>query len=391
MDQEQIEKRLEWLENERREDKQVIASLQNKITALEEMIEKSNDAIKSQDAEITKTTVRLKKMDDFESALSNHRNEVKKELSAQESRAKKRETYTREKFDAPISDLSKDLAAVKTKLDQLPKLRDSIEAVKKENVGQTRQIKGLEDKIKLESDKFPEIKQSIRLLEEDHKPDKKRITDLQGEVAALRKRVDENRAQYEVAEEAQKKLDNRVNELIVAEEARREKQRQFLDEVSRNQLDAEKLFNDWTKRFAAIEERAETLTTALQTYSEIEVSLRKAQSQFDDIIEQISRRIHEITEMQRLGEERFRQEWTTFKSDDQKRWVNYTLTQEEQAKESTRRHERLNERLTTMEELFQDMHDSVENNSEQMESMMQGLMGVLREWLSSNERYTESQ
>ena len=390
MDQEQIEKRLEWLENERREDKQVIAFLQNKIAALEEMIEKSNDAIKSQDAEITKTVVRLKKMDDFDSALSKHRDEVKKELSAQESRAKKRETYTREKYDAPISDLSKDLAAVKTKLDQLPKLRDSIEAVKKENIGQTREIKGLEDKIKVERDKFPEINQSIRLLEEDHKPDKKRITDLQGEVAALRKRVDENRAQYEVAEEAQKKIDSRVNELMAAEDTRRENQRQFLDEVSRNQLDAEKLFSDWTKRFAAIEERAETLTTALQTYSEIEASLRKAQSQFDDIIEQISRRIHEITEMQRLGEERFRQEWTTFKSDDQKRWVNYTLTQEEQAKESTRRHERLNERLTTMEELFQDIHDSVENNSEQMESMMQGLMGVLREWLSSNERYTES-
>ena len=157
-----------------------------------------------------------------------------------------------------------------------------------------------------------------------------------------------------------------------------------------NQLDAEKLFSDWTKRFAAIEERAETLTTALQTYSEIESSLRRAQGQFDDIIEQITRRIHEITEMQRLGEERFRQEWTTFKSDDQKRWVNYTLTQEEQAKESIRRHERLNERLTTLEEIFQDLHDSVEQNSEQMESMMQGLMSVLRDWLSTNERFADA-
>ena len=31
-----------------------------------------------------------------------------------------------------------------------------------------------------------------------------------------------------------------------------------------------------------------------------------------------------------LTEERFRQEWVNFKADDQKRWTNYTLAQEEQ-------------------------------------------------------------
>jgi uncharacterized membrane protein YccC len=94
--------------------------------------------------------------------------------------------------------------------------------------------------------------------------------------------------------------------------------------------------------------------------------------------------------MQRLGEDRFRQEWTTFKSDDQKRWVNYTLTQEEQNKENTRRHDRLNERLTTMEELLQDVQDSVEQNSEQMEKLMQGFSSVLGDWLAENDRSSDS-
>ena len=47
MDQEQIEKRIEWLESERREDKKVIADLQKRITGLEALIEKSNDYTKS--------------------------------------------------------------------------------------------------------------------------------------------------------------------------------------------------------------------------------------------------------------------------------------------------------------------------------------------------------
>ena len=41
--------------------------------------------------------------------------------------------------------------------------------------------------------------------------------------------------------------------------------------------------------------------------------------------QRFDRRLNEITEMQRLVEERFRQEWVSFKADDQKRWTNYTL------------------------------------------------------------------
>jgi len=78
--------------------------------------------------------------------------------------------------------------------------------------------------------------------------------------------------------------------------------------------------------------------------------------------------------IQRLGEERFRQEWTTFKSDDQKRWVNYTLSQEEQTKESGRKFERLNDRTTTLEELLQDLQDAVQQSNKQIETLLNNLL-----------------
>ncbi|MEJ2759571.1 MAG: hypothetical protein P8046_13905 [Anaerolineales bacterium] len=185
-------------------------------------------------------------------------------------------------------------------------------------------------------------------------------------------------------------MDVRINELIAAESERQQGQRSFIDEITMAQHEVERSFQEWTKRFDDIEKRAETLTTALQTYTEVERSLRKAQEEFDEISEKLSRRIHEITEMQRLGEERFRQEWTTFKSDDQKRWVNYTLTQEEQVKENIRRFERLTERTTTLEEIHQDLQDTVQHSNEQIESLMQNLLGVFREWLTTNERFADS-
>jgi chromosome segregation ATPase len=390
MNVEQIEKQLEWLEKERRADKQVISSLKKQIASLEEKLEQANKDIQALETEQAKFGVRLTKMDSYDDALAAHRKEVKKEIDAQEKRTKKRESYAKEKYEKQISDLGKEIIRVEQGLTKIPPLRDSIEILKRDTVGRDRAIAELEVSLREIKDKDLDLKQSIQVLEEDQRSDKKRITDVQGEVTAVRKRLEEYRAQYDMAEEARKKMDSRINELLASEDERRDAQRDFIEESSRNKMDVEKSFTEWTKRFAAIEERAETLTTALQTYSEIEVSLRRAQSEFDNIIEQISRRIHEITEMQRLGEDRFRQEWTTFKSDDQKRWVNYTLTQEEQTKESIRRSERLTERLTTMEELLQDMQDSVEQNSEQMGNLMQGFSSVLGDWLSANDRSSDT-
>jgi hypothetical protein len=128
----------------------------------------------------------------------------------------------------------------------------------------------------------------------------------------------------------------------------------------------------------------------LETYSEAERAVEKAQKDLERITESINRRIHEITEMQRLGEERFRQEWNTFKADDQKRWANYALTQDEQTKETGRRFERLSERATNLEELTQDLRDVVQHTNEQFEKLMQGVLASMRDWLATTERYTDS-
>ncbi len=390
MDQEQIEKKIEWLEAERRSDKQAITTLQKRIAELEGMLDKFNSFSQELSGEVTRQSVRITKMDQYDEALSLLRTEVKKELDGQERRAKSREKYTKQKSEDDLTALNTSLAELRKDFEEIRTLRKEILDNREDDVHRDKLIEELEKKISVNAEANRNNQQSLRLLEEDRLLDKKRFTDIQGELAALRKRTDEQSGKFDLVNESQKKIDTRLNTLMAAEEERREAQTAFLEKISRVQLEAEKTMKEWTKRFETIDERAATLTQALQSYGEIERSLRKAQQDFETITEQISRRIHEITEMQRLGEERFRQEWTTFKADDQKRWMNYSLTQEEQTKESNRRFERLVDRVTTLEEVAQDLRDAVQHSNEEFESLMQGLLGVFREWLATNERYSDS-
>jgi predicted nucleic acid-binding Zn-ribbon protein len=120
------------------------------------------------------------------------------------------------------------------------------------------------------------------------------------------------------------------------------------------------------------------------------LAVRKAQDAFNDITEQIGRRIHEITEIQRLGEERFRQEWATFKSDDQKRWANYNLTQDEQFREANRNLTSLGDQTANLEDNFQEIQDIVQHITEQSETRLQSLLASIREWVSEDERFSNS-
>jgi spore coat protein CotH len=87
-----------------------------------------------------------------------------------------------------------------------------------------------------------------------------------------------------------------------------------------------------------------------------------------------------------LGEERFRQEWVTFKADDQKRWTNYTLTQDEQRSEIARQFEKLANRVTQIEDNLLEIQDLLQQVNEETEKRLQSLLALTHEWVSAYER-----
>ena len=390
MDQDQLIKQVEWLDKERREEKKVIAALQKKVAELEGLLDKSHAAIKDSNSEITRLNVIVDKVDQFDAVMEKHRAGVLKEMDAHEKRAKKREQTAKKNLSDDVDKLRSELTQIDHEIGKIQKLSKHLEDRKDTDLRRDQIIAEIKQQ---QTDFISEIvatKDSLQLIQEDRQTSRKRTSDVAGEVSALRTKLDEVRGKQELITETHRKTDSRLSDLIASEEERRSGQSEYLESLSRENERRDKTWKIWEKRFSDIEKQAEGMTLSLQSYSEAERAVQKAQQDLEKITEQINRRIHEITEMQRLGEERFRQEWSTFKADDQKRWANYALTQDEQTKETSRRFERLSERAANLEELTQDLQDMVQHSNEQSEKLMQGVLTSLRDWLASKERYTDS-
>ncbi len=193
-----------------------------------------------------------------------------------------------------------------------------------------------EQKAKIvEVSRFDEdYRRSLQMIDEGRRQEAKRLTEAQGEITSMRKRVDETRNRIEGLADNFRSFDTRITELLSFERDRKEAQSAFIDTVNSSLVEKERSFKNWEGRFQELDKINLTLNSQIEALEEARLSVSKSIAQADKMTQQFERRINEISEVQRLNDERFRQEWAGFKSDDIKRWANYMLTYEEQNRES---------------------------------------------------------
>jgi methyl-accepting chemotaxis protein len=179
-----------------------------------------------------------------------------------------------------------------------------------------------------------------------------------------------------------RKLEGRFGEMIAIEAERKEAQATFLDKQALLQVEYDRTWKEWQARIETIDRQAADVESQLQSLDSTHRAVKRLKESTDELVQRVERRIGELTEIQRLAEERFRQEWVTFKADDQKRWTNYTLTQEEQRNETIRNYEKTVEQVTQLEDALQEIRDLLEQMTDQTEKRLQGLLDWL-DWVAA--------
>jgi chromosome segregation ATPase len=385
MDLEQITKRLDWIDEERRKDKTTIATLQERLLALEGNIPSLTQQIKDMNGEITRLITVMARLDQFESSLAQTRVDFSRMVENNEKLRTDHEREVDKVRRVELEGVNKTIGEVRKGLEPIPDLRKAIQARQEEEFRLVHLIEEINQKV-VETNRYDEeYKRSLRLIEEGRRQDAKRLTDIQGEVAAIRKRVDEQRGKVDITSDNLRKLETRIGELLAAESERRQSQTSFIEKQTLWQVERDRTWKEWQGRFEIIEKSAINLDAQLQALDATQRSVKRSQDALDDATQRFDRRINEITEMQRLGEDRFRQEWVTFKADDQKRWTNYTLAQEEQLREEGRRFDKVTERLVTLEDLTQELQDVIHQINIETDKRLQGLITLAHEWMAAYE------
>jgi len=250
---EQLEKRVEWLDNERRNDKTALASLQNRLTGLETENIALRKQLKEMEMEISGLQNQFSSLDKYDNRIERLNIDLTKQVRDVNERAEMNlnEAVKRVKLDIEANRRS--LSEVVQLSEQLESVRNEQKSAKLEDSRLARLIEELKQKV-LEVSRFDEeYRRSQHLLEENYRQENKRLTDMQGELAALRKRVEETRSRFDVFSDSFRSLDTRITELLTYEKDRRDAQAIFIEKVNSSLVDKEKSFRIWENRFGEID------------------------------------------------------------------------------------------------------------------------------------------
>jgi uncharacterized phage infection (PIP) family protein YhgE len=386
MEMEQILKRLDWLDDQHRKGKGTIATLEERVLQLEGQLNASNKQVQELTSELTHLKTVMSRMDQFDASLAQARMELSRTIEDIEKRRLDREREIEEIRSVQIEGVTRHLTDLRKALEPIPEMQSRLQSRVEEDYRLARLLDSLKQEVVEVRREDEAWIRNVKLLEENHRRDDKRLTDLQGETLALRKRMDEQRGRVDLTADSLRKMEGRLNELAQVESDRREAFNTLYEKQNLIQTDRDRKWKEWEARFGTVETQAAELQERIQGLVNAERDVKRIHEEVEGLMERVERRINEITEMQRLSEERFRQEWVTFKADDQKRWTNYTLTQEEQTREATRGQGKLIDRLAAVEDDLQEVKDIAQQLDEQVARKLQTLLALARDWVADYER-----
>ncbi len=386
MELDQIVKRLEWMDDQLRKDKDVIASLENRVITLEGDKAALLKRAKDLEAETSRLSVMLSRFDQVDAQIAQVKVDFARSLDGIEKQRNDKDREAEKLRRVDLQELAKSISDVKQGLDPIAEIKKSLQLRLEDQFKLSRSIEELENKFSQYTRTDDDEKRTYRLLEENLRQDAKRIMDLQAEAASLRKRADEQRGKLDLVSENFRKIDMRINEMQASESERRQATTAFIEKQNLFQVDRERVWKDWQARFADIVKQASELNTQMQSLDMMNRNLKRSQAAFDEITQTFERRVNEISELQRLVEERFRQEWVSFKADDQKRWTNYTLSQEETHREFGRSLEKHNERIVLLEDMTQEIRDLADMMLADTRARLQKLMALSGDLLEEHNR-----
>jgi chromosome segregation ATPase len=351
MEVEQIDKQLEWLDGERRKDSEIVTRLTERLDSLEKDEKSRADQMKEQASEVTRLAGLAARINQFDEALGKHRQEISRQLGDAEDRRSKKEKDIEDLRKADQKEIGKKIEANRKKLEELQEIKRATKARQDEEVRLTRRIDSVEKHLDEFDTRNEDQIRSIASMEEGRKQDSRRIADAQSDLGELRKKAD----------------------------TWAEQQRGRLAEF-------EKDWKLWEERFLAFEDQATELSNRMLAYEEMYRGLRQLQQELDEVMDRLERRITEVSEMQRLAEDRFKQEWSSFQADEQKRWNSYRLTSDEQWREHERVHGGVDSDVELLDENLSQTMEDLSFIKEFESKQVSELFAVVRKWAETMER-----
>ncbi|MBI4789730.1 MAG: hypothetical protein HY782_22085 [Chloroflexi bacterium] len=382
MDIDQLAKTTDWLDKERQKDQKRITELTERINALAGENNALTQRLKDMEGDLTKALTLAGRVGLVDNLVSQARIDVSKQIESLELRRAESEREMERLRQVEREGVNRSLADMKKSLNAISRLDQDMIARKEEERRINKVLLDIQPKLEDISQRDEERSRGMSAIEETRRQDARRTMDAQTELSELRKSSDEHKVKFEVLEDLVRRNDARLGEMLALENDRRMTQGAWMESQALTGAERDRAWGELKQRADELLRQFDEFSRRMELYGETHRKMKQTLDDYHTNAERIDRRIGEAAEIQRLNDDRFKQEWNAFLADEQKRWTTHMLLRDEQWRDHDRQAGKLMDRVTAMEAQIADATGAVRNLQAIDQSRLQVLFQLIREGLA---------
>ncbi len=375
------DKRIEWLDEQRRKDSEVLSRLNERVASIESTLGTQGKQMQDLASELTKVSAQASRVSRFDESLDKHRKNISQQLATAQKRQLDRQRDLEGLWKADQKQVAQSMDELRREFSTLEEVRQGLITRQEEATRLRKDQDAIDARVERLLEQSRDQARAMAAMEEAREQDSKRAIKLQAGQAEQRKTLDAMAVRADQLEDSYRRLERQGSEIESAQDELREAHRLWSEQQAAQLAEFGRGWKQWQRQFQDFSTRADQLNERMLAYEETYRSLLQLRGELEGVIQRLERRITEVGELQRLAEDRLKQEWTAFKADDQKRWSGLQLAEDERWKDHERRHERIDARLeeqhSTLTALVHDLTEMIEINRRRA----MDALALLREWV----------
>jgi chromosome segregation ATPase len=305
MDLTQAMQTVRWLDEERRKDKAVISTLEERAEEQSKRIEQQAAQIKALQKALSGVQGVLSKVNAFEEMVSNYRNELLNQMDQRDETRRKELTESERLRRIEYESLIANVNRLEKELRVLPHYDEAINGLRSENQRLSTIFQQTDVEVADLSKRIEDSTKPIPHLEEQRRVDNRRIVNTEQDVTDLRRKLNTLEKKYPLLEEAiqkqrplierameeVKKYEEPLEELRISDFQREQKMRQYLDQGE------------------LVTQELEKVRSQTQGFIEQQQAVKRTIDALEKFKVRIERRQDEMAERQRLTNEQIQRRW----------------------------------------------------------------------------------
>jgi hypothetical protein len=349
MDLNQATQMLNWLDEERRQDKVELARLQEQVRSQAAEIAEQAKRVQELEGKLAGTQVHLNKIDRLDDFLQQFKDEIVLLVDKYDQQRRQAEKEARHLRRMDRENQSKALAEIKKDLTKLNRLEQDLQLRRAEDKRLGEAVLSIQQELDDVTKASEDRTKSLAYLETQREQDTKRIAELQEETNQLLTRSEAQTRKLELIEDSVRRLESQAAEWQGFQSALKQEQMRMIETQQLNEQQRQRQMESWAEELNEYRMKMEEYTARMQRFTELYEENKKALEALEKFEQRLKQTQNELMELQHLAEQRQKERLEEWRMENEKRWRKETLSWEHQWREQVRHDEELEELLKQIE------------------------------------------